>query len=483
MTRARWEGCTNFIGGSWQRAASGQTLPMINPADGQVIDTISRSSSGEISRAIKAARSALDDGEWSRLHPVDRGRLLMRISEMIRAHTDRLAALEAGDTGKPLSQATHDITATARYFEFYGGGVDKLGGETIPYLNDHDVRTRREPHGVTGHIIPWNYPAQIYARTLAPALAMGNAVVLKPAEEACLVTLALTELAREAGLPPGSLNLVTGTGEDAGAALAAHPGLDFLSFTGSPTTGTRIQSAAARNHIDCTLELGGKSPQIVFADADLERAIPLILNGIIQNSGQTCSAGSRLLVQDEIAPEVLARLQHAFERCVAGPPDLDPDLGPLISARQCERVNGYLSACNDDHVVARGTIHPEASDAGFFVPPTLLSGLEPSDPLMQDEVFGPVLSCMRFADEADAVRLANGTDYGLVAGVWTCDGARQTRIANALECGQVFLNCFGAGGGVELPFGGVGKSGHGREKGLEALRQFSRLKTIVQWTG
>jgi len=390
-----------------------------------------------------------------------------------------LAQLECRDTGKPLSQGRADMVATARYFEFYGGAADKVHGETIPFMAGYQVQTWHEPYGVTGHIIPWNYPAQMFGRTAAPSLAMGNAVVVKPAEEASLTALHIADLSIEAGFPPGAINIVTGYGETAGAALTAHRGIDFLAFTGSPGVGVMIQTAAAKNHIGCTLELGGKSPQIVFDDADLDAAIPVLANAIVQNGGQTCSAGSRALIQRSVWDETVARLTAKFATLTAAPSGEDGNLGPLISAVQRDRVQAFLDRAKAP-LITRGKVSDGAPEGGFYVAPALFGPVPEDDELAKDEVFGPVLSLLPFDDEADAIRIANDTEYGLVAGVWTRDGSRQTRMAKALRCGQVFLNGYGAGGGIELPFGGVRKSGHGREKGFAALHEFSQLKTVVQ---
>ncbi len=470
-----------LIDGGWQPARDGRTLPVVCPSDGRAFAAMARGGAPEIAAAVAAARRAFEDGPWGRLAAVERGRLLTRLGQAALDRFEELAALEARDTGKPMTQARADITAAARYCEFYGGAADKLHGDTLPFLNGYWATTLREPYGVTGHIIPWNYPAQMFARTLAPALAAGNATVLKPAEEACLTPLRLAELAQEVGFPPGAINVVTGLGEEAGAALTAHSDIDFLSFTGSPEVGTLVQTACAKNHIGCTLELGGKSPQVVFADADLDQALPVVVKAILQNGGQTCSAGSRVLIERSVYDEVVAALAPRFSALRIGPHDADLDCGPLISAAQRDRVAGFVDQARADAipVLGAGTIVADAPAGGFYAAPTLFGPVPRTNRLACDEVFGPVLSALPFEDEADAVSLANATPYGLVAGVWTRDGGRQMRLARAIRSGQVFINGYGAGGGIELPFGGMKKSGHGREKGFEALLEFTTTKTVV----
>ena len=400
---------------------------------------------------------------------------------LVADNAEELAQLEARDTGKPLKQARADLVATARYFEFFGGAADKLHGDTIPFLSGYQVMILREPRGVTGHIIPWNYPAQMFGRNLGPALAAGNTVVLKPAEDACLSVLRLADLALEAGIPPGVLNVVTGLGHEAGDALARHPGLDFLSFTGSPAVGSLVTQATAPNHTPTVMELGGKSPQIVFEDADLTRAADVVVNAIVQNAGQTCSAGSRALVQRSIYDRFMEELAQRFARLRVGPHDLDLECGPLITKKQMGRVEDFLSGAASDGIeaVAAGTLDPRADPNGFFVVPQLMTHVPPTHRLGQEEVFGPVLAAMAFEDEAEALSIANGTPFGLVAGIWTADGGRQMRMAKRVRAGQVFVNGYGAGGGVELPFGGTRRSGHGREKGLEALREYTVAKTVI----
>jgi aldehyde dehydrogenase (NAD+) len=470
----------HFIANQWVAPATGATLPMIDPADGEAFADIAFGTAEDVDRAVKAARHARD-GVWGQLAPVEKGRLLARLSRAILDHAEELALLEARDCGKPMKQARADVTACARYFEFYSGACDKFHGETIPYPQGYTVLTWREPHGVTGHIIPWNYPLQIFGRSVGASLAAGNACVVKPAEDACLSLLRLAELAAGVGFPEGALNIVTGLGREAGAALAAHPGIEHISFTGSPPTGAGVAGEAARRHCPVTLELGGKGPQIVFADADLDAALPVLVNAIVQNAGQTCSAGSRLLVERSRYEEVLERLGARFEALKVGPPLADLDCGPLIRASQRERVLGFLAEAERDGigVVGRGSIVPEARATGYYVEPHLLRDVPVNCRLGCDEVFGPVLAAMPFTDEADAARIANATEFGLVAGVWTRDGGRQLRMARAIRSGQVFINNYGAGGGVELPFGGVKSSGYGREKGFEALYGFTTLKTVV----
>lgn len=471
-----------FIGGRWFLPASGETLPLENPSTGEEIGRIARGSAEDIDNAVAAAQEALA-GDWGQMTAADRGRVLMRLSWLISKKIDELAEIEAADVGKPLAQAKNDAIALARYMEFYGGAADKVMGETIPFQQGFTVYTLREPHGVTGHIVPWNYPMQIIGRSVGAALAMGNACVLKPAEEACLTALAFADLARQAGLPDGALNVVPGLGEEAGAALTAHPGVNHLSFTGSVGVGKLVQKAAADNIVPVTLELGGKSPQVVFEDADLEKALPFLVNAGIQNAGQTCSASSRILVHESLYDELCTHMAAAYDGLKIGPAMADLDVGPLISARQKEIVEGFLSLTDDNHILSRGRIVEDAPKGGHYVAPTLISGVGSDHQLSQDEIFGPVQVIIPFRDEDHAVEIANGTAYGLVASVWSKDGGRTMRMAKKLRAGQVFINNYGAAGGVELPFGGVGHSGHGREKGFEALYGFSVLKTVAAHHG
>lgn len=467
-----------FIAGKWVAPLSGRRMALLNPSDGAKLCDIAQGNAADISAAVTAASDALH-GVWGQMTAAERGRVLATIGRAVLDNVEALAVLEAGDVGKPLSQARADAIALARYLEFYGGAADKLHGQTIPYLDGYTVYTLREPHGVTGHIIPWNYPMQIIGRSVGAALAAGNACVLKPAEEACLTALAFAEIAHRAGLPAGALNVVPGLGAEAGAALATHPGIHHLSFTGSVGVGKQVQQMAAAHVVPVTLELGGKSPQLVFDDADLDAALPFLVNAGIQNAGQTCSAASRILVQRGIYADVVAAMAARYSALRVGPALHDPDVGPLISMRQKDIVMGYLAKGADLRIAAEGQIMDGAPITGAYVRPTLFADVPPGHILAQQEIFGPVQVIIPFADEAEAISIANGTDFGLVAAIWTRDGARQMRMVKKLRAGQVFVNNYGAGGGVELPFGGTGLSGHGREKGFEALYGFSTLKTVA----
>jgi aldehyde dehydrogenase (NAD+) len=459
--------------------AEGGRFAMCCPSDGKPFATAARGGKPEIDSAVAAARRALTAGAYGQMTATERGRVLSRLAQAVRDRHQELTALEAMDCGKPTRQAATDIICLARYLEFYGGAADKVHGPQIPFLNDWMVTGIREPHGVTAHIIPWNYPAQIFGRSVGAAIAMGNGCVLKPAEDAGLSCLEVGRMALDCGLPPGALNVVTGLGEEAGAALAAHPEVDFISFTGSPEVGTLIQKAAAERTIGCTLELGGKSAQLVFADADLEAALPIVTNAIIQNAGQTCSAGSRVLIERSVFDAVTEKLTQRFRALRVGPHDADLDLGPLINRQQQERIERFLDQASNLELLAEGSCIPDLPADGCYTTPRLYGPVPPDHPLAQEEIFGPVLVAIPFDDEAEAIAIANATRYGLVAGVWTMDGGRQLRVARRLDAGQVYVNGYGAGGGIELPFGGVKRSGHGREKGFEALYELSRLKTIA----
>ncbi|MEP9370764.1 aldehyde dehydrogenase family protein [Mesorhizobium sp. KR1-2] len=470
-----------LIDGRQVDALSGERIDVFCPSDGKVFASIPAAGKADIDLAVQAARRAFEEGPWSRMPAVERGRCLTRLFQLVEKNGDELAALESRDTGKPIRQGKADVAGAMRYYEFYGGAGDKIHGDTIPFLDGYTALTLREPHGVVAGIIPWNYPLQILARVVGAALAMGNTLVVKPAEDASLTTIRIAELALEAGFPAGVFNVVTGYGREAGAALSAHPLVDYVTFTGSTLTGTAIQQAAAINNRGVTMELGGKSPQIVFADADVEAALPVLVNAIIQNGGQTCSAGSRVLVERPIYERVAAALAERFSKLVAGPHDADLDLGALINPRQKEKIAGMVAAAEEAGipVLACGSIQPDAPAGGYYQEPVLFGSVDPMAAIAREEIFGPVLTLFPFEGEEEAIRLANGTEFGLVAGVWTKDGARQHRVAKRVRAGQVFVNGYGAGGGIELPFGGFKKSGHGREKGFEALYDMSATKTIV----
>ena len=480
-TIAEGRAVMQVVDGNSVDSLSGERINVACPSDGKVFASIPASGRVDVDRAVGAARRAFDEGPWAKIPAFERGRLLTTLSHLVEQNGAELAALESRDTGKPLRQGRADVAAAIRYYEFYGGAGDKIHGDTIPFLDGYTALTLREPHGVVAGILPWNYPLQILARVAGAALAMGNTLVVKPAEDASLTAIRIAELALEAGFPAGVFNVITGYGREAGAALSAHRQVDYVTFTGSPPTGTAIQQAAAINNRGVTMELGGKSPQIVFADADIEKALPVLVNAVIQNGGQTCSAGSRILIEASVYDSVAQGLAERFSKLVAGPHDADLDLGALINPKQKARVAGMVDAAEKAGipVLARGSVHPDAPPGGWYFAPALFGHVPSGAEIAQEEVFGPVLSLFPFKDEEDAVRLANSTDYGLVAGVWTKDGARQHRVAKRVRAGQVFVNGYGAGGGIELPFGGFKRSGHGREKGFEALYDMSATKTIV----
>ncbi|WP_032402314.1 aldehyde dehydrogenase family protein [Rhodococcoides fascians] len=464
-----------FIDGKTVKTAD--TFEVIDPSTGKALAAVSRGGQDEIDLAVEAARRA--SKSWSRLSARERADHLRAVGAGIAAHAEELALLESHDTGKPLAQAQADAQVAIRYFDFYANAVEQFFGDVIPSMSDIIAYTRHMPFGVTGHIIPWNYPMQIACRTFVPALAVGNCAVVKPAEEAPLSVLRLARIAKEAGLPDGVLNVVPGFGAEAGAALASHTGISHLSFTGSVPIGAVIAKAAAANVIPVALELGGKSPNIVLADADLDLAIPVITKSIVQNAGQTCSAGSRLLVHSDVHEEVVDRVTEHLAALRIGDGPSNPDLGPLISEKQLGRVSELVKTAAQSTELRIGSSEPLSDRDGFFFGPALFDNVDPAATIAQDEVFGPVCAVSTFDDLDQAADIANGTEYGLIAAVWTSNINSAHRLADDIVAGQVYVNTYGAGGGVELPFGGFRKSGFGREKGFEALRAFCQSKAVV----
>jgi acyl-CoA reductase-like NAD-dependent aldehyde dehydrogenase len=471
---------TLLIDGRRVAAASGERMETIDPATGRAFATFAAGGADDIDQAVHAARRAFD-GAWRRTAPADRGRILHRAAALIRAQAPRLAVAETLDVGKTLAEARSDVASAARAFEFYAGACDKHNGDTLPQDDAHVAWTIVEPAGVAAQIVPWNYPLSTAARGIAPALAAGCTLVVKPAEQTPLTALMLGEILLEAGLPPGACNVVPGTGAVAGAALAAHPGIDHLTFTGSVATGQRVMRAAADNVTRLLLELGGKSPAVVCANADVGAAAASIAAGIFENAGQICSAASRVVVARAVHEELVAALAAHAKSLTLGHGLRDPGMGPVNSAAQLARIATMV-----DGALARGVRAAAGGHActiggcegGYFYAPTILDDVPAADAAVQQEIFGPVLAVQVFDTEDEALALANGTPYALCAGVFTRDFAMAHRFARALDAGQVYVNEWFAGG-IEVPFGGNRRSGFGREKGLEALRSYSRVKGVA----
>jgi aldehyde dehydrogenase (NAD+) len=466
-----------FIGGQLVPAQSGETFVDVDPSTGEEFADVAEGTAADIDSAVRNASDAF--AAWRELAPLERGRVMLRIARRLEEEVDQLAELETRDTGKPLKLSRGDVLGSARYFEYYGGLADKLQAETIPLGEKYVSYTRHEPFGVVGVIIPWNGPINQASRSIAPALMMGNVVVAKPAEQTPLSCIELARIAHECGLPAGVFNVVPGFGHVAGAALVEHPEVRKVVFTGSVETGRIVARAAAEKLIPVTLELGGKSAHIIFDDADIEAAARGAWMGINANTGQTCSAGSRLFVQRSVIDDVVARLTALNEQLRIGPGLADEFMGPLASAEHKEKVESYIAlAATEGATVTQGGELVEAPDAGAYIRPTLLTGVTNDMRVAQEEIFGPVLAIIPFDDEDEVVAMANDSDYGLVGGLWTENVGRAHRVAARLEVGQVFINEYWAGG-VETPFGGVKNSGYGREKGIAGALAYSYLKTIT----
>jgi phenylacetaldehyde dehydrogenase len=471
-----------LINGKWVDSASGKTFPTYNPATGEVLSNVAEGDREDIDRAVKAARAAFEKGPWSKISPSERGRMMWRLADLIEKHTEEFAQLESLDNGKPLKIARiADLPLAVDHFRYYAGWATKIEGNTIPMglarQGSYHAYTVREPVGVVGQIIPWNFPLLMAAWKLGPALATGCCVVLKPAEQTPLTALRLGELIAEAGFPDGVVNIVPGYGETAGAALAAHMDVDKIAFTGSTEVGKLIIHAAAGNLKKVSLELGGKSPNIVMDDADLETAIPGASMAIFFNQGQCCCAGSRLFVEKKIFDKVVDGISQAASK-IRVRPGLDPDsdLGPLVSEEQLNRVCGYLESGIKEGAKATAGGSREG-DKGYFVKPTVLVNTNDNMKVVKEEIFGPVVTATPFSDMNEIVSRANDTVYGLAAGVWTRDVKKAHAVASKLKAGTVWINCYNVFDAA-LPFGGYKQSGWGREMGHEVLKNYTEVKSV-----
>jgi phenylacetaldehyde dehydrogenase len=474
-----------LIDGKWVDSASGKTFPVYNPATGEEIAQVAEGGKEDINRAVEAARKTFEDSPWRRMTPSERGRVIWKIGDLILENLDELAELDSLDNGKPIAVArVADVPLSADLFHYMAGWVTKIEGNTIPISVPYapgakfHAFTMREPIGVVGQIIPWNFPLLMAAWKLGPVLATGNTVVLKPAEQTPLSALRLGELMQEAGVPNGVVNIVPGYGETAGAALAAHNGVDKVAFTGSTEVGKLIVQAAAGNLKKVTLELGGKSPNIVFKDAeDLEVAIQGAASAIFFNHGQCCCAGSRLLVEKEIFKDVVAGVSEAAQNIKIGPGlAAGTEMGPLVSQEQLERVTGYIDTGQSDGacIVTGGQ---RLGDRGYFVSPTVITDAQPEMSIVQEEIFGPVVVAEPFQKIEELLPVANDTIYGLAAGIWTRDISKAHRVAEQLRAGTVWINCYNIFDAA-LPFGGYKQSGWGREMGHEVLDLYTETKAV-----
>jgi len=468
----------NYINGQWVASSSGETFPVFDPSTEEVIAHVASSNAADVDKAVKAARAAFDSGAWPAATAQDRGRTLFKVADKIRQNLPMLAELESRNTGKPIVEAEYDIGDVATCFEYYGGLANKVTGNVMPVPANALSFTLREPVGVAGQIIPWNYPLLMAAWKLAPALAAGCTCVLKPAEQTPLTAMEFANWLEEAGLPPGVVNIVNGVGEISGAALVSHPQVDKIAFTGSAAVGKIIVKSAADTLKRVTLELGGKSPNVFFADADWEAAVDGALFGVFINQGEVCSAGSRILVEKKIYPKFVEAMTEKAKRIKLGPPlERETKMGPLVSKEQYDRVSSYLDLGRKEAKTAIGGGRPKAFGKGFYVEPTIFYDVDNSARIAREEIFGPVASVIPFENEADAIKIANDTPYGLAGAVWTRDIYKAFRIVKSMRAGIIWVNHMQPTY-VEAPWGGYKQSGFGRELGPWGLEEYLETKQV-----